>query len=101
MNIIKGDKVMIMKGKDRGKSGKVLSISPKENTLIIENLNLYKKSIKPKRQGEKGQIVSAPRPVRLDNVMMVCSSCGKPSRTGSKVTKDKKERYCKKCNAIV
>ncbi len=92
---------MIMKGKDRGKSGKVLSVTPGNNTLVIENLNLYKKSVRPKKQGEKGSIIDSPRPVRLDNVMLVCSSCGKPARTGRKVNKDKKERYCKKCNAIV
>lgn len=105
MNIRKGDKVMIMKGKDRSKSGKVIDMSSKNSTIVVEGLNLYKKSLRPKKQGEKGQIISVPKAIKMGNVMLVCSSCGKPSRTGIKVKTDKngiiKERFCKKCNAIV
>lgn len=93
---------MIIKGKDRNKAGKVIDILTKEKTVIVEGLNLYKKSLKPKRQGEKGQIISVPRPMKMENVQLVCSSCGKAARTGVKVKADNtKERYCKKCNAIV
>ena len=102
MNIRKGDKVMIIKGKDRNKSGKVIDVVPAESRLIVEGLNVFKKSARPKKQGEKGQIISVPQPIRMENVQFVCSSCGKPARTGVKVGKDKvKERYCKKCNAII
>ena len=102
MNIKKGDKVMIIKGKDRNKSGKVVEIISKDSTVIVEGQNLYKKSLRPKKQGEKGQIISVPRPLKIQNVQLVCGSCGKPTRTGIKVETDKtKSRYCKKCNAIV
>lgn len=102
MNIKKGDKVIILKGKDRNKTGKVVDVSPKTGVLTVEGLNMFKKSLRPKREGEKGQVIAVPKPLKFENVMFVCSSCGKPARTGSKVNKDKtKERYCKKCNAIV
>lgn len=105
MNIRKGDKVMIIKGKDRNKSGKVIEMISKDSTVIVEGLNLYKKSLRPKKQGEKGQMISVPRPIKMQNIQLVCSSCGKPTRTGIKVKEGKggniKERFCKKCNAIV
>lgn len=102
MNIRKGDKVMIIKGKDRNKSGKVIDMISKDSTVIVEGLNLYKKSLRPKKQGEKGQIISVPHAIKMANIQFVCSSCGKPSRTGIKVKTDgTKERYCKKCNTII
>ena len=102
MNIRKGDKVIIIKGKDRNKSGKVIEMISKDSTVIVEGQNLYKKSLRPKKQGEKGQIISVPKPLKMQNVQLVCSSCGKPTRTGIKVDANKsKSRYCKKCNAIV
>jgi len=102
MKIKKGDKVQIMKGKDRGKSAKILNVFLKDSRVLLDGLNLYKKNTKPKRQGEKGQLVTVPRPVRVDNVQIVCTSCGKPTRIGIKVgPNNKKSRYCKKCNATI
>ncbi len=101
MDIIKGDKVAIVKGKDRGKSNKVIRVIPKDHTVVIEGLNLRKKTIRPKKQGEKGQVVEIPWPLREDNVMLVCGSCGKVTRAGIKMNGDKKERYCKKCKAKI
>lgn len=102
MKIKKGDKVQVIKGKDRGKSAKVLSVFPEERTLMLDGLNLFKKTMRPKKQGEKGQIVTVPQPVKVDNVQFVCSSCGKPTRIGIKVESGKdKKRYCKKCNSTV
>jgi len=102
MNIKKGDKVQLMKGKDRGKSAKVLSVIIKEGRILLDGLNLYKKNTKPKKQGEKGQLVTVPRPVRMDNVQILCASCGKPTRIGIKIGPNGgKTRYCKKCNATI
>lgn len=102
MKIKKGDKVMVIKGKDRGKSAKVLSVFPEDQKLMLEGLNLFKKTMRPKKQGEKGQIVTVPQPVKIDNVQLVCPACGKPTRIGIKVEPGKdKKRYCKKCNATV
>lgn len=101
MKIKKGDKVAIIKGKDRGKSGKVLKVLPKDGTIVIEGLNLVKKSVRPRRQGEKGQIIEAPSALRVENAMMVCPSCGKKVRVGYEGEGDKKVRVCKKCKATV
>ncbi len=100
MRIKKGDKVEVLKGKDRGKSGKVLRVIPKESTLVVDGLNVRKKTIRPKKQGEKGQIVDLSWPMRIDNVMLVCSSCEKPTRIGNREDKGEKIRYCKKCKAV-
>jgi len=101
MKIIKGDKIQIIKGKDRGKSGKVLRVIPTNRTVVIDGLNIRKKTIRAKKQGEKGQIVEVPWPTRIENVMMVCDKCGKPTRVGHKEEKGKKVRYCKKCKSTI
>jgi len=88
---------MIMKGKDRGKSGKVTSVNPTKNRVLIHGLNQVKKSMRPRKQGEKGQIISISLPISLNNVMILCATCGKPSRVGFSITGDKKNRFCKKC----
>jgi len=101
MKIQKGDKVIMMAGKDRGKSAKVLNVDSKLGRVVVDGLNMTKKSMKPKKQGEKGQIVSIPMPVDISNIQIVCSSCGKPTRVGTKIEGENKKRYCKKCNATV
>lgn len=97
MNIKKGDKVLITTGKDSGKSGKVASVNPKENRIVVEGLNMIKRAIKPKKMGETGQIVSVAAPLNVSNAMIVCPLCGKTTRVGSKMEGDKKKRVCKKC----
>lgn len=101
MNIKKGDKVEIIKGKDRGKAGKVMRVVPKDGRIVIEGLNMVKKSVRPRREGEKGQVVEVPNPIRGENVQIVCPSCNKRSRVGYKGEGKKKERYCKKCKSTV
>ncbi len=101
MMIVKGDKVMIVKGKDRGKSNKVIRAIPKDHLVVIEGLNMRKKTIRPKKQGEKGQVVEIPWPMKTNNVMLVCGSCGKATRVGARLNGETKERYCKKCNAKI
>lgn len=101
MKIKKGDKILIVKGKDRGKSGKIARALPNKLMVVIEGLNLRKKTIKPKRAGEKGRIVSVAWPMRVENVMIVCDACNKPTRVGYRSDGKKKIRYCKKCKATV
>ena len=101
LKIKKGDKVMMLKGKDVGKSGKILKVYLAKQRLVVEGLNLLKKNLRPKKQGERGQIVSVPAAVRVDNVQLVCSSCNKPTRVGFEIKGDKKERHCKKCKAKI
>ena len=97
MKIHKGDTVHILSGKDRAKSGKVLSVDRETGTAFVEGVNLYKKHRKPRRQGEKGEIIVVPRPVRLSKLMLVCSHCGKPTRVNVIQEAGVKARRCKKC----
>lgn len=101
MKIKKGDVVKIIQGKDKGKTGKVLRALPKESSILIEGLNLVKKSVKPKREGQKGEIVLVPRPVNISNVMLVCPHCHEATRIGFRSVDGKKLRFCKKCLQII
>lgn len=99
MKIKKEDQVLIISGKDRGKKGKVLEVSPKLGKAIVEGVNLRKKHVKPKRSGEKGQTVETPSAINISNLKLICSKCGKTAKTGYKITGNKKYRVCKKCGA--
>ena len=101
MNIKKGDNVKIMAGKDKGKTGNVIEVDSKLGRVVIEKLNLIKKHVRPKKQGQQGQVVEAPRKVDASNVMVVCAKCKKPTRLGKKVEGDKKVRICKKCKTNI
>jgi len=97
MKIKKGDIVKIMAGKDKGKTGKVAKVIPSEEKIIVEGMNIKKKNIRPKKQGQKGHIASISAPFYASNAMIICSSCGKTTRTGYKLEGEKKTRVCKKC----
>ena len=101
MKIKKGDQVKIIIGKDKGKAGKVSRVFLKEGKIIVEGLNLIKKHVRPRKEGEKGQRVEVPAKIANSNVMLVCSKCGKATRIGYKIIKDKKIRICKKCNSEI
>lgn len=101
MNIKKNDKVKILSGKDKGKTGKVLQVLARYERVSVEGLNLAIKHMRPRRQGEKGQRIEFPAPLHISNLMLVCPKCGKPTRVEYKVLdiagKKKKVRTCKKC----
>jgi len=101
MKIKKGDTVLITKGKDRGRVGKIIKALPREKKVVVEGLNLVKKHIKPRREGEKGKIIEIPRPISISNVKLICPSCNKPTRVGYQIEKEEKYRYCKKCKALI
>ena len=104
MKIKKGDQVLIISGKDKGKTGKVLHASNKNKKIIVENINIRKKHIKPRKSGEKGQIVSMPTFFDVSNAKIVCPKCKKAARIGYKVkTGDQKAkiRICKKCGEAI
>jgi large subunit ribosomal protein L24 len=107
MNIKKNDKVMIIKGKDKGKAGKVLQVLTGRDKASVEGLNLLIKHMRPKRQGQKGQRIEFPAPISAANLMLVCPKCGKPTRVGVKFVavgtdkKMKKFRTCKKCRQVI
>lgn len=101
MRIKKGDQIEIISGKDRGKRGKILRVISKKNKVVIEGLNLIKKHVRPKREGEKGQRVEIPAAASVSNVMIVCPQCGKKTRLGTRVEGEKKLRICKKCKVEI
>ncbi|MGC9031317.1 MAG: 50S ribosomal protein L24 [Minisyncoccia bacterium] len=100
MKIKKNDKVLVIKGKDKGKIRTVLRTFPKKMKILVEGINIVKKFVKPKREGEKGKIVDVSRPIFISKVKLICFKCGKPTRVGFKIIDGKKFRYCKKCNNI-
>lgn len=94
------DTVVILTGKDKGKQGKVLEVSPSEQKVIVEGCNIISKHVKPRKMGETGGIVKAESPIYACKVQVVCPKCKKPTRVGHNVAEDgKKERLCKKCGA--
>lgn len=101
MRIKKGDTVKILTGKDRGKTGKVIKVYPKNEKVTVEGLNIYKKHVRPKRQGEKGEIVQVVRPIHISNVALFCGNCGKAVRAGFRLEEKQKVRYCKNCKGII
>lgn len=96
-----GDTVVVLSGKDKGKKGKVLAVSPKEGKVIVEHINMVTKHVKPRRMGEAGGIIKAEGAMYASKVQIVCSRCNKPTRVGHKFIEngDKldKIRVCKKC----
>ncbi|NTU98609.1 50S ribosomal protein L24 [Candidatus Falkowbacteria bacterium] len=108
MKIKKNDKVMILAGKDKGKTGKVLQVFPEKQRASIEGLNLLIKHLRPRREGEKGQRIEFPSPLNMSNVMLVCTKCGKPTRVSYQISetaggdgKKTKVRVCKKCKQVI
>ena len=101
MNIKTGDTVVILTGNDenRGKTGKVLEVSPKEGKVIVEGLNMVKKHVKPRKQGETGGIIDAEGAIYASKVALYCPKCDKGVRVKMELDGDKKVRVCAKCGA--
>jgi len=97
MTIKKGDNVVVLTGKDKGKRSKVLKVFPKTDKILVEAVNMTKKHQRKRREGEKGQVVSVAMPVDASNVLLLCSKCDRSSRIGNKVVNDKKLRICVRC----
>ena len=101
MHVKRGDTVVVIAGKDKGKEGKVVSAIPSQNKVIVEGVAMAKKHQKARMQGQESGIINKEMPIDASNVMRVCPKCGKPSRVGVKVFEDgSKARYCKKCEEI-
>ncbi len=97
MKIKKGDKVKVISGKDKGRDGKVAQILKEEQKIVVDGLNIIKKHIRPKKEGEKGERVEISAPMAISNVMLICPHCAKTTRIGYLLNKEKKSRKCKKC----
>ena len=99
MNVKKGDTVVVLSGKDKGKKGKVTSTMPKESKVVVEGVNLVTCHTKPRRQGEEGGIIRREAALYASKVQVVCPKCGKGTRVAHKVENGKKSRVCKHCGA--
>lgn len=97
MAIKKGDNVIVRSGKSRGVKAKVLSVSPKEGTAIVEGVNMAKRHQRKRKEGQKGQIIEKAMPVKISTLALLCPACGKGRRMGSKMVGDKKVRICVNC----
>jgi len=111
MKLKKGDTVLITTGKDKGRTGKITKAFPRELKVLVEGINLKKKRVRPKREGEKGQVVEVPGALNISNIKIICPKCGKAARVGYKIVptesrirdgkaigkKGNKQRICKKC----
>jgi large subunit ribosomal protein L24 len=101
-HVKKNDLVMVVAGKDKGKSGKILSVLSKKNRVIVEKVNFIKRHTRPSAKQRQGGIIEREGPINISNVMLICTKCNKPSRIGKKYLEDdKKVRVCKKCGEIL
>lgn len=101
MKIKTNDKVKVISGKDAGKTGKIIQVFPQEEKVVVEGLNIMKKHMKTKKQGEKGQTIELAGPMHVSKVALTCPKCGQPTRVGYKIEAQDKKRVCKKCKELI
>lgn len=106
VHVKKGDTVYVLNGKDGGKKGKVMSVSPsedpKENKVLVEGVNIVTKHVKPKQGMRQGGLVHQESPINASKVMLICSKCNKPTKVGHKfLDNGSKARVCKKCGETI
>ena len=105
MNVIKGDTVVVISGKDKGKKGKILVALPKEDRVVVQNAAMVTRHVKPRKQGEPGGRIEQEGTIHVSNVKLVCPKCNKPTRVGHELKKVeisgkktvKSVRVCKEC----
>lgn len=101
-NIKKGDTVMVIAGRERGKTGKVLSLQRDTGQIVVEKLNIIKRHTKPSQKNRQGGILEREAPLAVSNVMFYCANCQKPVRLGIKALDDgRRVRTCKKCREVI
>lgn len=101
MKLKKGDNILVIAGKDKGRTAKILKAFPKEMKILVEGINIRSKHVRPKKQGEQGQVVKVPVPMDASNTKLLCPKCGKPARIGYAIKNGKKFRVCKKCKSEI
>lgn len=101
MKIKTNDQVKILSGKDAGKTGKVLQVFPKLEKAVVEGVNIMKKHLRVRKEGEKGQVLELSAPLPVSKLALVCPGCGKAVRVGYKMDGDTKKRVCRKCNQFI
>lgn len=102
VHVKKDDTVIVLSGKDRGKKGKVLSVKPSSNQVLVEGVNIATKHKKPKGRYQQGGIIHQEAPINGSNVMLVCDKCGKPTKVAKAILDNgQKARRCKKCDEVI
>ncbi len=102
MHIKKGDTITVISGKEKGKKGKVLYVSPRSNRAIVEALNMITRHERPSQRSPQGGMIQKEAPINASNLMLICNKCNKPTRTGKRILEDgSKVRVCKKCSEII
>ncbi len=99
VNIKKNDTVMVIAGKEKGKTGRVYRVLSKEDRLLVEKLNIVKRHTRPTSTNRQGGIIEKEAPLHVSNVMLVCPKCGKNTRVSHSFEGEKKVRVCKKCGS--
>lgn len=101
IKIQKGDKVLVLSGKDKGKTGVVERILTKKESVIISGINIFKKHIKVSKKNPAGGTIDTERPLAVSKVQLICPACNKSARVGYSVSEKTKKRFCKKCGKPV
>jgi large subunit ribosomal protein L24 len=103
MNVMKNDEIMVTTGKDKGKTGKVLSVDPRNMRVTVEGINLAKKHQKPRRQGASGEVVDIPVPIHYSNLRLVCPHCSVAIRPKRKIVEGstRRQRFCPNCSKYI
>jgi len=102
LGIKKNDSILVISGKEKGKRGRVLSVYPLKDSLLIEKINMIKKHMKPSRKYAQGGIIEKEAPIHMSNVMLICPKCNKPTRiSNTSLQGGKKVRVCKKCREVM
>ncbi len=102
VKVRKGDEVMVIAGRDKGKRGKVLELDPAKGKVTVEQVHVIKRHTKPSQKNQQGGIMEYEAPIQLSNVMVVCGACGAPTRVGHRLLADGgKLRMCKRCGESV
>ncbi|MFI3253948.1 MAG: 50S ribosomal protein L24 [Eubacteriales bacterium] len=101
LNIRRDDKVIVLSGKDKGKTGTVLAVMPEDRKIIVEGVNMVSRHQRPRSQGETGGIIQKPAPMYACKVALVCPKTGKATRVGYRLENGKKVRYAKKSGEVI
>lgn len=102
LHVKKGDTVLVITGKDRGRKGKVLSVHRDANRVLVEGINMVKRHTRPTQKVMQGGIIDQEAPIHASNVILVCPKCKQPGRTGRTRLEDGRSvRQCKKCGEVI
>jgi len=101
MKLKKGDEVQVVVGKDKGKKGKIEQVLAKKNKVLVPGVNQYKRHMKAKSQNQQSEIVTITKPLSVANVIFICPHCHQIARVGYRFEKEKKVRFCKKCDQTI